>query len=89
MTDAPPPSPLIFRRPDGRLVWVCPGAPVPVVEEQVPNYGRLLGDLMAGRLEPVSLSGLAAVDQLARLVRSPSPPPTRVRPGPGSRAPTG
>lgn len=83
-----PPAPMIFRRPDGRLVWVCPGAPVSVLEQLHPNYGRLLLEMTTGALEPVSLPAPEAMDQLARLAGSP-PPPSPVRRGPWPRARTG
>lgn len=68
----------ILRRRDGRHVWVDPGAPVPVLEELPPNYGRLLMGLMNGELEAVSHPSDEVRDQLAALSASPPPsPPTR------------
>ncbi len=73
---------MIFRRPDGRLVWVDPGASVPVIEELAPNYGRLLQDVLSGALHPVGCSRPDAQDALVRALRSPSPT------SPGCREPS-
>lgn len=72
------PAPLIFRRPDGRLVWVCPGAPVPLLEELPTDYGALLQDVLSGALDPVGVSRPDARDALARAMQS--TPPARREP---------
>ena len=66
----------ILRRRDGRHVWVDPGAPIPVLEEQIPNYGRLLMGLMNGELEAVSHPSDELRDQLAALSSSSPPSPS-------------
>jgi hypothetical protein len=69
---------MVFRRRStGRHVWVDPGAPVPVLEELHPNYGRLLLELMNGELESVTLPPGDAQDQLTRLASTPPPNPPK------------
>jgi hypothetical protein len=66
---------MVFRRRDGRLVYI--GAPLGIVEQQIPNYGRALLDMERGDLIPVTQSWDDAERALIALVVSPLPPSPR------------